>query len=552
MDASHLLGLGVQKLQNGSYEEAIRALKQSLALAEDWRTYQYLGIALVNVNQHQSAISLFQKSLAIKDHWQSHYGLGGALLHLMQYKSAVDAFNKSIALKQNWKSYQGLGMSLHEMGQYPLAVDAFKKSLVLKDHWQSYQGIGMALLNMQEYQLAADALEKSIKLKEDWETSRNLGEALLQLGKEEEATITMQKYFRNNINQYQPKIDPFLGEKEGVSVTRGEIRRIANDLSKLDYAFHPSFFTGAENDELLQSWKHLIHIHIPKCAGTSFEEPLTALPGHISNYSKNKNVSHDSKSRCNHYFWHGNLGVKIVHDAYLRESFKDERLGNIQGSFVATHGAKHGAYDQELIKRGLSAKKICLVRDPSRRLYSHIRHNGRISRDHDELLRRCIYDGANLVDRYIYDYDLFDGYREIPYCQPFDYEHCDSIDFIDIEDNDSIAKIKSSFLTATLMPNIVQCNRLNDDKGKKYNNVLNENNFQEVFKELISRGFTERDNKIDLEYLKRKSQQRLRFPEIIFMGECLHPITFIYPKTGTPRLMLTQDFLEDPLRAIND
>ena len=89
-------------------------------------------------------------------------------------------------------------------------------------------------------------------------------------------------------------------------------------------------------------------------------------------------------------------------------------------------------------------------------------------------------------------------------------------------------------------------------KVKIYNNALNEHDFQKVFDELISRGFTERDNQIDLEYLKRKTQERLYFPEIIFTGERLHPITLIYPKTGTPKLMLTQDFLDDPLRAIND
>ena len=550
--ASHLLKLGVQKLQSGSNEEAITALKQSLVLAEDWRTYQFLGIALGRAKQYQSAISLFQKSIAIKDHWQSYYGLGVALLHLMQNKSAADAFNKSLTLKQTWESYQGLGTSLHKMGQYQLAVDAFKNSLVLNDHWQSHQGIGMALLNMKQYQLAVDALKKSIKLQEDWETSRTLGEAFLRLGKEEEAANAMQNYFRNNINQYQPKIDPCLAEKEGVSITQEEIRRIANDISKLDYAFHPSFFTGAKNNQLLQSWEHLIHIHIPKCAGTNFDAPIRALPEQILNQSSDLKRSYDSHSQCNHYFWYGGLAIKFIHDAYVRETFKNAKSSSIQGSFLSTCGSKHGIYDQELKKRGVSAKKICIVRDPSKRLYSHIRHNGRISKDYQELLQRCVNDGPNLMDRYIYDYDLFYGRKEVPYCQPFDYEHCDSIDFIDIADNDSITKIKSSFLTATLMPNIVQCNRLNDDKGKNHNNALNENNFQEVFKELISRGYIDRDNQIDLEYLKNKTQQRLQFPEIIFTGECLHPITFIYPKTGTPRLMLTQDFIDDPLRAIDN
>ena len=104
----------------------------------------------------------------------------------------------------------------------------------------------MALLNINQYQSAVDALEKSINLKEDWETSRNLAEALLRLGKEEEATAEMQKYFRKNINQYFRQIDPCLEHKDGVIVTREDIRSITDDLSKLEYAFHPSYFTRAK------------------------------------------------------------------------------------------------------------------------------------------------------------------------------------------------------------------------------------------------------------------------------------------------------------------
>ena len=302
----------------------------------------------------------------------------------------------------------------------------------------------------------------------------------------------------------------------------------------------------------MQSWKHLIHIHIPKCAGTNFEAPLTVLPEHISNQSNKLKHTHSSTNECNHYIWHGNLGVKIIHDAYIREVFASEELANIQGSFVATHDGKHSIYDQELIKRGFSAKKICLVREPEKRLYSHIRHNGRISKDKQELLHRCVYECNNLIDRYIYDYDLFDGYKESPHCHPSDHTQCNTIDFIDIKDSESIGKIKSSFLTATLMPNIVQYNRINDDKSKNHKNKLQDVDFQEVYKKLISRGFIDRDNQIDLEYLKKKTQHRLRFPGIIYTGEILHPITLIYPKTGKPKILLTQEFVSNPIHSIKN
>ena len=85
------------------------------------------------------------------------------------------------------------------------------------------------------------------------------------------------------------------------------------------------------------------------------------------------------------------------------------------------------------------------------------------------------------MDRYIYDYDLFKGYSESPYCDPFDYEKCEAIDILDISDGNAISKVKSSFLSATLLPNIVQYNRLNDDNNKVFDQrALREKDFQEI------------------------------------------------------------------------
>jgi len=61
----------------------------------------------------------------------------------------------------------------------------------------------------------------------------------------------------------------------------------------------------------------------------------------------------------------------------------------------------------------------------------------------------------------------------------------------------------------------------------------------------------ERDNQIDLEFLKRRTKERLVFPEIIYKGSVLHPITFVYSRNGAAKLILTKDFIADPLNAIN-
>ena len=156
------------------------------------------------------------------------------------------------------------------------------------------------------------------------------------------------------------------------------------------------------------------------------------------------------------------------------------------------------------------------------------------------------------MDRYIYDYDLFECQRELPYCDPTDYKNCEEIEFIDISDEILISGIKSSFLSATSMPNIVQYDRLNDDKSKDaVRGAVGESDFQEIHEELLQRGFLERDLLIDFEYLKDRTKKRMVFPEIVHMGMELHPLTFIVPKSGIPKMIMTKDFIANPIDAIN-
>ncbi len=485
-----------------------------------------------------------------------------------KYLEAIEAFNQSLALHENWQSYQGLGSALGNTRQYQAAIDPFKKALALHEDWNSYQGLGWALFHTQQHQQAIEAFDKaksilisqeaiSIDTKKSADQERGkqyqtLALQLASLGKIEHTTRAHQVSYRCSCDNPHKLVDPFLTEKSGVGVTRDLIESITENLSSIQFAFHPSYYSEATKDDHLQSWKHLIHIHITKCAGTNFEGPLSRMLEYFA--LKKQGETRYSNAEFKHYLWHGNLGGKCKHDAYLLEAFKGKVLNKLQGSFLATHWGKHGTYNQNLLQAGISAKKICLVRDPSQRLYSHISHIGRNEVDKRILLNKCIENEklSNLIDRYIYDYNLYEGYQESPYCDPFDYEECATVDFLDISDDNAISKVKSSFLSATLLPNIVQYNRLNDDNRKiNVKGSLGDKDFQYIHKELISRGFLERDNQIDLEFLKKRTKERLVFPEIIHTGEVLHPITFVYSRNGAAKLIHTKSFIADPLDAIN-
>ena len=556
---SYFYNLGLEKFKNQCYLEAADAFKKSLALKEDWRSYQALGLSYNEIVEYDSAVDALEKSLALRKDWLSYRGLGFSLFAMNKLEPAIDAFKQSLALKKNWQTYQGLGKCYAQMNQLQLAADSFQESLDLNEEFFTYVGLAEVMIRSDKGQLAISTLRKGISsllreeaksLKQEskkYDESGNqyltLAEKFEYIGAFKHAQRSQRIYYRYKALETQ-KIDTFLGEKSGISMTRDLIESISNSLSGFNYSFCPSYCLEERKDNDLEPWKHLIHIHIPKCAGTNFGTPLAELPKHLKEYSN---------QGTRNYLWHGNMGSRFRHDAYLSEAFRDNLVcDKFQGSFFANHWGKQSIYDKKLRENGIHSKKICLLRDPSKRLYSHIMHDATYATSKDMLLNKTSQNLSNIIDRYIYDYDLFEGEREHPYCKPTDYENCDAIDFFDISDTKALSIVKTLFLSSTLMPNLVQYNRLNDKTNRKSsNNILTEKDCQEVHSELISRGFLSRDNQIDQKFLTSKTKEKLVLPEIIKNGECIHPITFIYPMSGTPKVMLTKDFISDPISSID-
>ena len=498
-------GLGGALCMMQQYQVAVDAYNRSLALKEDWGAYGGMGDALCMMQQYQAAVDSYRQSLALQEHWITYKNLGGALCTIHQYQKGIDAFKQSLALNADWSTYKSLAGALSKTKQYQAALDSYRQSLALKEDWQTYKGLGGLLSKMQRYQAAVKAFKQSLALKEDWQTYKGLGGALYGLGKWEKAVEATRIFFKHVTPHFE--FDPLLGERQKVTVTNESIQKIQRELSKIEFAFHPSFLSEVDEDvEQLKSWRNLIHVHIPKCAGSNFQYPFAALSSSMRRVSTKKKNADLSSSKS--YLWAGSLGSKYVHDAFILEAMQSTKLDAIKGSFFSNHEAKHSIYCQKLSEAGLLFQKICLVRDPSKRLYSHIRQYGRTCYSKHELLKVCVKQLPNVMDRYIYDYDLFEGSKESPYCDPTDYENCNSINFVDISDDALISKIKSSFLSATWMPNIVQYNRLNDDQNKNIiKGSLVEGDFQDVYRELIKRGCLERDNMIDFEYLKKEQKE---------------------------------------------
>jgi len=165
----------------------------------------------------------------------------------------------------------------------------------------------------------------------------------------------------------------------------------------------------------------------------------------------------------------------------------------------------------------------------------------------------------NVMHKFIFDYGL-DGSASTSVRKNENYknETIDNIDFIDISDYSTISKVKSAFLSASLLPNVVQCSRFMDSKDRSggSQSQLNTEEIHYVLNKYIEKGSIEKDESIDFQYLKRKTLTRLQFPAHCDENNCrIHPLTYIVfndAKESKPSFIIdTNQFLSDPLHFLN-
>ncbi|WP_236069748.1 tetratricopeptide repeat protein [Prochlorococcus marinus] len=557
--ASDLYALAVEKYKSEEYQEAIDAFRKSLALQEHWNSYQGLGWGLFYTNQCQEAIDAFRKSLALQEDWNSYQGLGCALLRETVYAEAIDAFRKSLALQEDWNSYQGLGWAFFRANVYTQAIDAFRKSLALHEHWNVYLGLGRSLFKTNQYQEAIEAFRKALALNNlnsnelTAELHRELADAYEGAGKSDASIASWEVY----LSYLEPisSLDPFLGNRVIYEqVDHEQIERIKSTCASIGLDFNPSL--KGDNDASIESWKYLMYLHIPKCGGTSFETPLYLLKEHL----KDKSCDLPKVNRTNDYLAISRLASNHSIAAFTN-LMSSNSCNGLKNAFLGLHGAKWSAlhdYIGELTNA--CPRIITTVRDPRQRLLSHIKHQAfQYCTSIDDLLtlvdnQNSIFN--NLMHRQIFDYGL-DGDNPCGNSE-LGSERLDllqDMDFIDISDSTTNSKVKSSFLSASLFPNIVQTSRFNDSKEREemYGFKISGNDIQYIFKHCVDKGFLEKDQSIDYDFLKNRTLERLHFPSFMEAHTCyIHPLTFVIFGMNRYSIVTTKKFLDNPHHLLQE
>ncbi len=508
---------------------------------------------------YQGAIDAFSKSLSLKEDWKFYHGLGWSLFNAHQYPEAIDAFCKSLAIKEDWNSYLGFGWSLFNTNQYPEAIDAFSKSLLLKEDWKSYRGLGGALLKKEKYPEAIDAFHKSFELMDSSFNEKvlsiypALANAYDQVGNLNSSIRSWEKFFQ--CSEYISLIDPFL-DNGGIyeEVVVEQLEEYKSTCNGYGFDFHPSF---KENDDsILESWKYLMYLHIPKCGGTSFERPFHLIKSNLVELNR-KYIS----LKGNHHYMNTCKKLKSGSEveALIRLMNQDSCKG-LRSIFVTFHGAAWSELPRHT-STVINAfpRIITTLRDPRERLLSMIKMDAKRHKSLEELLahiNKNVHEYDNAITRYIYDNGLVGDSRAKIDKDSEESRLVDDIDFLDISDSYTISKVKSSFLSASLLPNIIQYSRLRDsrDQGIRDSTCrISANEIQDIFTQCIDKGFLEKDELINFDFLKRKTIKRLNFPPLDNNNTCMiHPYTFILGKDlkAQGSIIPTKNFLRDPLDVL--
>lgn len=241
--------------------------------------------------------------------------------------------------------------------------------------------------------------------------------------------------------------------------------------------FIPSFQT----DEIFK----LLHIHIPECAGVTFEKPIDVLKHYIID-SKGSQVALHS-GRMSNQSLVNKCPVEDIPSCYSVHNVDWERL-----------------YKDQTV--------VAFIRDPHERLNAHI---------------------YKTINEWNWSYEQLDEYIENDayyFNNVIDY-HCrgrDYIHYVKWDDKKSYHALKSHYLSSASLPNILQFDYIPVIPQPSLDSRI-----VERYDRCIDKGYLEKD---DIDY---------KWSTFETCGKLVHPYTFIVRKGWYYKLVRTEELDEE-------
>ena len=189
---------GIQRFNNGDFQEAIASYDKALAILPDSHEVWYnRANALFKLARTQDAIANYDKALEFKqnkyDAWNNR---GNALFKLGSTEEAIASYDKALEIEPNYQqAWYNRGVALGNVGRLEDAIASYDKAVVIqpKDD-QAWFNRGLVLGNLGRLEDAIASWDKALDLKPDrYEAWYNRSVALSNLGRNDEALASWNK-----------------------------------------------------------------------------------------------------------------------------------------------------------------------------------------------------------------------------------------------------------------------------------------------------------------------------------------------------------------------
>jgi len=186
--AAIVLCLAVTQQQIGYWQDSATLFRHALAVTKDNHiAHNSLGVDLLEKGQLDEAIRQYQEAIRLKpDYAEAHNNLGATFGKKGQIDEAISQFREALRLKpDDAKAHSNLGTALGRKGQIDGAISQFQEAIRLRPNdAEACNNLGAAFLKKGQIDEAIGQFREVLRLKpDDAEARNNLQNALLQKGK---------------------------------------------------------------------------------------------------------------------------------------------------------------------------------------------------------------------------------------------------------------------------------------------------------------------------------------------------------------------------------
>ena len=460
--------------------------------------------------------------------------LGSIYEKLLAYSSACDALSKAIAISPKASHHIRLSNIYFKQGKDELALSSLRKACKIDSGFKIKYKLAVLLYKTGHFDESCALFESLLKInlpasdgkelsRYHYDINLYLSKIYSQLKQDDKASFFFSKCYPEPLQFIRPLI-PFLDQSSNYFAT-SEFDSFSNYCSKNGFDFIPSFHLSS--DSASDAWSHLLYLHIPKCGGTVFVEPILKLLNFIlsSNHDFDENlittIPHLNISDIPDGPDGPNLLNLVSRSCKRIATHHSSSFSVIHENLVLNH--------RQLLESlyGYDYKLVTTIRDPFKRLVSHLNFHAPKFSEFSDLKSFVLSRNREFYNPIVRILCGPDSLSQISNVSSFSSRlGCSDLISVDINDQTSIRSIKSNFLSSNSFPNILQVSRLNVSSLKS-SSTISQQQLLDFANELSSSGYISFDNVFANSNYISKVQSSSLNPS---SSSCkyIHPITFVF------------------------